>query len=254
MNSLIQPYHLFGLTPTSTLKKLKKAYYHLCLICHPDRGGNASDMDIVHKAYLYLQKQLANNEETITYEEAEQQFEIFCQEQKETQPPAFSKIYEELDEFNRDFNQKFEKISKTVHNPFAKGYGHLMDTSDRNDDKDDKDDKDDNDHLHPVSNPFSKDIVIYQEPEYLPDTYGTYYNFDVDTVDDFSNDWNDPLQCTDYMKAFNANLTNEYQHVASRTFDSIDDLIHQRETFLNNLQQPSTHVSTHESSTVPLQV
>ena len=92
--NLLNPYKLLGVTINSTSRELKKSYYMLSLLCHPDKGGDKNDMDIVHKAYLYVKKQLLNNENPVTYEEAEEEFDKFCKDQ-EAQPPPFSKIYEE---------------------------------------------------------------------------------------------------------------------------------------------------------------
>ena len=124
--NLLNPYHLLGVTTNSTMKELKKSYYSLSLLCHPDKGGNKDDMDIVHKAYLYVKSQLIGNENAITYEQAEAQFEAFCKEQ-EAKPPPFSVIYEEANDFVREFREHFEKVHKEIHNPFKDGYGHLMD-------------------------------------------------------------------------------------------------------------------------------
>ena len=42
-SSLINPYKLFHLTYKSSLDKLRKAYYKIALICHPDKGGTEDD-------------------------------------------------------------------------------------------------------------------------------------------------------------------------------------------------------------------
>ena len=56
--SSIDPYQLLGVTSKSNIKELKKNYYSLALICHPDRGGNTNDMVTLYKAYLYVKQQL----------------------------------------------------------------------------------------------------------------------------------------------------------------------------------------------------
>ena len=58
MKSLINPYQLLGVTINSSLKELKKAYYNMSLLCHPDKGGSNKDMIVVHTAYLYIKTQL----------------------------------------------------------------------------------------------------------------------------------------------------------------------------------------------------
>ena len=55
---LINPFSLLGVSSKSTLADLKKAYYQLSLMCHPDKGGDSSDMIVVAKAYQYVKQQL----------------------------------------------------------------------------------------------------------------------------------------------------------------------------------------------------
>ena len=53
--NFINPYQLLGVNPNMPdLKQLKKSYYQLALLCHPDKGGKKESMDIVHKCYLYI--------------------------------------------------------------------------------------------------------------------------------------------------------------------------------------------------------
>ena len=79
--NLLNPYELLGVSPTSTINTLKKKYYTLALICHPDKGGNKDDMIIIKNAYEYIKPQLENNTDT-TYEQLEEEFQKFCDEQK----------------------------------------------------------------------------------------------------------------------------------------------------------------------------
>tara|TARA_Y100001970_G_C14256871_1_gene876217 strand:- start:675 stop:1358 length:684 start_codon:yes stop_codon:yes gene_type:complete len=222
--NLLNPYRLLGVSINSTMKELRKSYYNLSLLCHPDKGGNASDMDTVHKAYLYIKKQLANNDKCITYEEAEQQFETFCKKQKE-QPPPFSKIYEEANDFIRDFNREFEKVHNATHNPFNEGYGHLMEQSELLDcNYSDICDNYIESLTIPIKHTFSQEITIYTEPMSLPNTYGSHYNFDIKKINDFSDHSN--IQCTDYIKAFS--LSTECEYVSRKNYTSLDELIEER--------------------------
>ena len=61
--SLINPYMLFHLTSRSTLEQLRKAYYKMALLCHPDKGGSEDDMITIHHAYVYIKEQLENCKE-----------------------------------------------------------------------------------------------------------------------------------------------------------------------------------------------
>jgi curved DNA-binding protein CbpA len=51
MKTSIQPYELLGVTMKSSLNDVRKAYYQLALLCHPDKGGNPQDMQLLHSAY-----------------------------------------------------------------------------------------------------------------------------------------------------------------------------------------------------------
>ena len=48
-NKLINPYSLLGVNDKSSLRELKKNYYNMALLCHPDRGGDKKDMNVVFK-------------------------------------------------------------------------------------------------------------------------------------------------------------------------------------------------------------
>lgn len=54
----IQPYELFALTHKATLQDVRKAYYDMALMCHPDKGGSAEDMQTINAAYAWLKKGL----------------------------------------------------------------------------------------------------------------------------------------------------------------------------------------------------
>ena len=98
--NFINPYNLLGVNPNMPdLKQLKKSYYRLALLCHPDKGGNKHSMDIVHKSYLYIKKQFDNCQNLKSYEELEKEFELFCKTQ-EAQPPPFRVIWENSEEYN----------------------------------------------------------------------------------------------------------------------------------------------------------
>lgn len=226
--SLINPYKLFGININSTLRELKKAYYCLSLLCHPDKGGDKEDMDIIHKAYKYVKEQLQNNNCSITYEEAEEEFERFCKEQ-ESLPPPFSKIYEEASEFIHDFNRKFEQLNKDIYTPFSDGYGQFMDISDSVDINNYEckySNKQYKDAIEvPLKHTFSREVVIYKEPQYLPNTYGKYYNFNVKKIDDFSDKIGQNLEGTDYIKAFSPVEIVEHHR---KSYDSVEELLEER--------------------------
>ena len=72
--NLINPYKLLGVKINTDLVTVKKQYYHLALLCHPDKGGDAKDMDVIHKAYKYIENQIKDIK-NVSYEELENEFE-----------------------------------------------------------------------------------------------------------------------------------------------------------------------------------
>jgi len=200
--NLLNPYNLLGVTSNSSLTTLKKNYYNLALLCHPDKGGNNKDMNVLSLAYQYIKKQLENINET-TYEKLEEEFEIFCKNQKSEKPPPFGQIYEEtndwINEFNKEFDNKLavDNINENPYtldnNPLKNGYGNIMDKSDINEE------------YEPVENvetnkKFKQEIVEYEDPKYLPDTI-TCFPLNGEKIDDYSGNIN-KIRMNDYKKAF----------------------------------------------------
>ena len=122
----VNPYSLFGLSSKSTLTELRKSYYELSLFCHPDKGGSSTEMDVVHKAYLYIKEQLDNCKVEKSYEMLEDEFENFCKQQTQ-KPPCFREIYDNYNDFAREFNRQFTERNQdtssidSLPNPFQLG-------------------------------------------------------------------------------------------------------------------------------------
>lgn len=217
---LINPFNLLGITPTSTPSELKRAYYNLALMCHPDKGGDDKDMIVVSQAYQYVKGQLENINET-TYETLEDEFQEFCKQQ-ENKTPTFTSIFEETQDWIDDFNSQFEKqqigtasdsennFNPFQRNPFQDGYGDLMDVSDINldtnhtqEDLETMREKDTKENTHQ----FDKQLIEYKEPEYLPNTV-TSYPLLQENITDYSgsssnkNTHSKTMVMTDYKKAF----------------------------------------------------
>ena len=193
----INPFELLGVTVDSTIAELKKSYYSLSLLCHPDKGGNADDMNTLAMSYKYLCDQLEHKTEK-TYEEIEAEFEAFCAEQQATPPPDFAEIYgDAVEGFNREFDSAATATAATA-NPFGReyGYGELMETSERNNDEDDDDDANANAVLR---NTFSQEIQIYKEPAYCPGYIADHMPLDGEKITDFSGKY----MC-DYYRAHTA--------------------------------------------------
>ena len=240
---LINPFSLLGVNLNDSLTKLKKNYYNMALICHPDKGGSSNDMHIINLAYNYIKLQIENQKKhNKTYIQLEQDFNNFCQNQ-ETESPTFSQIYEETNDWIKEFNSEFDKRlnindtknntkNNTNDNPFNNnpfdlnnGYGELMDDSLFKDSI-----LNHNDNLNQINNYpdfnyeekelvfnktiFNKEIVEYEEPEPLPDTI-SYYPLDNKEINDYSN-LNGNLKMNDYFKTFNeeeqsSKITNHKQ-------------------------------------------
>lgn len=229
MNIVINPYHLFGLTTSSTLTDLKKSYYELSLICHPDRGGDKDQMITVHNSYLYLKEQLKNHNHqdlSETYQDLEQQFQDFCQHQTQ-ELPEFSTIYDENNDFIQKFNTQFENRHQHLEqhqiDPFQDGYSSLMETSESHSNINPQYPL--SDCKQQVSNHFQQQLIEYQEPQTLPNNYGEFLNFNVSKIDDFSHQTNN-LGMTDYFKAHSHPSDLSQIKYSSR---SLDEYIQQRE-------------------------
>ena len=239
-SNLINPFKLLGISSKSNLPELKKNYYNLALLCHPDKGGNNQDMHIIHLAYQYAKQQLEKIKDT-TYEDLEDEFETFCKQQESIKPPTFSSIYEETNDWVVQFNKEFENQKKWNHessddnildvslNPFNSGYGDLMEDSDLAKKLNVKCDSniindENNSELgcnnavldynnaeldynklnlsnDKITNHFPElDIIEYKEPILLPDTI-CHYPIDGKEINDYSH-YTDKLIMTDYKKSF----------------------------------------------------
>ena len=235
---LIDPYKLLGINCNSTISELKKNYYNLSLLTHPDKGGSNTDFNIVHLAYNYIKKQLNNIKET-TYEQLEEEFEEFCKLQEDTKPPCFYEVHKEANDWLNEFNREFESTQSTetnikFNNPFNSGYGKLMEENEiqkKNDNIEDNDIEDyyisDNLDYNPIlegdlKTKFKREIIEYKEPGYLPDTI-INYPLKIKKIDDFS-ELSGNLKMSDYKKSYqDSNLEEEIKEIkAIKEIKNID--------------------------------
>ena len=226
----INPYELLGLSSKSNIKELKKAYYEFSLLCHPDRGGNGKEMDIVHKSYKYIKNQLENCQDNPTYDNLEKEFDFFCKIQ-EGITPCFSDIYHESNDFIRDLNKKFTETYNNV--PFDDGYGNLMEETCL---KNNYSDNDTEDFYKPIENNFKQDIIIYKEPFNLPNTYGEHSHLDNKEIKDFSH-YGENLSMTDYKIAFNDDKNLDQLIKYNKLDTTIKDLIKEREKDIETIRK-----------------
>lgn len=233
MSQNINPYQLLGLSSNSNLQDLRKSYYNLSLLCHPDKGGSNIEMNIVHNAYLYIKDQLDNCNKYVSFESLEEGFELFCKDQKD-QSPSFRDIYDDCNDFIREFNKEFDRrnyIDETPENnlinPFDEGYGHLMDRSNNT-----SIDYPQNDEKKTITQDFGNHLIKYQEPNVLPDTYGDCFQLNTTKINDFSNQTKD-LVLSDYVKAFAEIHIDETEIDESKFTKTLQQLIEERENLFN---------------------
>jgi hypothetical protein len=216
----LDPYKLLGVTINSTLQDLKKNYYKLALICHPDKGGDKNDMIILHNAYLYIRKQLEYAKNNKVVENIEYNFDSFLKNNKEN-IPSYNEIWKNTEECKQlqKFNNDFDK-QKHIGNDmiFHQGYGGLMESSQITFDEEifkicsqlfdsKKIIKHIMNYITCVKNEFKTNLIIYKEPIGCNSDYGSNKRIDVSNITDFSN-INNNLQMYDYKNAFNINKIN----------------------------------------------
>lgn len=155
---LVNPYDLLGVTPNHRPSDVRKAYYALACLCHPDRGGTAEQMQIVHNAYRYVYEQVCLNRTDTTLGDLEKEFADFCAHQ-EQRPPAFVEIHAEAFSLPR-FNELFQQTTRTeeMDGAFAEG-GYEIAPSEATLE------------YSPAEDPgaplpaFTTEIVVYTEPQ-----------------------------------------------------------------------------------------
>lgn len=86
---LIQPYELFGLTSKASASEVRKAYYNMALLCHPDRGGSAEDMTIINAAYEWICRGLVG---VASVPEASIEYDELLAEYKPEHMPSFIEL------------------------------------------------------------------------------------------------------------------------------------------------------------------
>lgn len=113
----LDPYALLGVTIHSTCQEVRRRYYQLACICHPDRGGTADQMRTLHNAYQFVSRGNALTG-TSTFEDLQLRFDEFCSEQT-SEPPRFVDIHADVHQ-NSDFHSAFER-SEQIDGAFAEG-------------------------------------------------------------------------------------------------------------------------------------
>jgi hypothetical protein len=104
------PTNLFGLTADDSLAVLRRRYYDLALLCHPDRGGAADDMRVVQRSYEAAKAALEHQAEgDAKRAHLEAQLDTVEDEDGVRDIPSFRAIFDEVhDHFNQRFHAAFE--------------------------------------------------------------------------------------------------------------------------------------------------
>lgn len=83
--SVVNPYDFLGVNESSSMAEVRRAFYQLSLVCHPDKGGYAGDMRTLQSAYEWIGHHIDTVREhgDETYEQKEQNFKEFLESQQE---------------------------------------------------------------------------------------------------------------------------------------------------------------------------
>lgn len=245
----VNPYNLLGITIDSSVKELRKNYYELALVCHPDKGGDAKDMIVLHRAYLYCKQQLEHAEENkISMDDAQKEFDNFFHSNKDS-IPGYQEIWKNSSacEFLQQFNEQFDmqKQIDTQNPAFSEGYGSLMEKTELFFDDEMSailEQKLNNSsgtrqiikhivgYLYRTKYPFKSEMIIYKEPLSMNDLYGNQERFDVENVSDFSSTIN-TLQMSDYRLAH----SDGPLEIDEKKPQTLEELMKERESLLNEI-------------------
>jgi hypothetical protein len=211
-------------------------------------------MNIIHNAYLYVKKQIDFSDGKEKLEDIEDDFKNFFEKNK-IEVPSFYKIWERSEEaeFLREFNKEFNKKNKSavycnnVSNIFRNGYGTLMEEEEESSlrgvsntllkktNKEILEKYRDINMKTELKNKFSEEIIIYEEPTAVPENYGEYERFDVDELNDFSQQ-TDKLNMFDYKVAHSNKKDRELNEIEKEKInmnmsDAFEKLRSERDRF-----------------------
>jgi curved DNA-binding protein CbpA len=263
-SSIINPYEFLGFDSKNanniTLKDLKITYYNLALICHPDKGGNGEDMLILKNCYDYIKQQIEEKTaKSRDFKDAENEFKTFMENQTKD-PPPFSQIYEETNDWVREFNKEFEKIKITSLtddpninpniNPdiytfnLNDGYGDLIEDNPY-DSCDTLDNIVKNREIRlneTIQKPFKSEIISYTTPKSLNELNSSIFSLGSTKISDFSCNVGN-MNVSDYKVAFTELENQTLDPIATKIEDetsknevmkSFEELIKSRKEMIVN--------------------
>ena len=225
----LDPFALLGIDPhRSSIKDLKRSYYDLALLVHPDRNREKTgeEMNVVHNAYRYCLEQMQNaKDRETTVEDLEADFADFCKVQTD-EPPCFRDITEDVLEM-RKFNEAFER-AEGFKASLSGGYGDLMEVSAYGD----------TNALNastaltepeyteaevvdaPLKNDFSS-LIVYREPISVTNGIGDVWDYErKDPVDSYTV-YVKKTCLTDYKEANTKQVLDDGGVVRERTYEEI---------------------------------
>lgn len=247
----LDPYGLLGVTVDSTPGQVRHAYYDLSRLVHPDKGGCAKDMIVVHCAYKYVMAQVSEVNRSVSIEDLEERFASFCREQLDESVPMIQEapfFQSNLVKFNQHFDALSFNDKRDGLSSHPDGYADMMESSEYHTDETEKtcvvpptfvpfqspkpecvESKSHSSPNHGVSNgygytPFTTHITTYSEPMTAStDTQMTFSELALSVgLDDYGT--SRPFEMTDYRCAFTTTMEpiiEVDQHLFSRTYEQL---------------------------------
>lgn len=248
----INPYELLGVTPSSTLQEVKKAFGTLSRIMHPDKGGNANDMMILQYAYDYVSEQIkwaltASTSQELKSESVvnrlERSFKEFCLSQEETESEFNFSTTTNSDNFNLLYDQLWKKYPGNIwHASYRGGYdseitaisedNNLMMMSDVT--------YDPMKGLEPAPKPFPSQLVIYQEPESYATTtvLAPMAPTEFDVLNRKIEDYGQGTDLSDYKRAYTVYEMKDFRTTLD-PLPSIETILRDRESVVLAFGSPT---------------
>jgi hypothetical protein len=113
----VSPYELLGLIPNKcTIQDVRRAYRDLALLCHPDKGGDATDMRVIQAAYDWIMLQMNS------MKEKETSFKAFLQSQVEYRPATFAEVIQNVSGFTEDLFENLYAKHAVPQDPLMKQF------------------------------------------------------------------------------------------------------------------------------------